>query len=380
MPDPQRDRVRAFRLTRHHLGRRASGQDLAKILGDIGGVQAQVMGAASLALWARVAGLTAVAVDDALLSQRTLVRTWAMRGTLHLLPAAELLIYLAGLRAAWRGRERWVARLGVDEKLADHAVIAIESALARGPLSRRDLSVAIRGALGRKVVGAVDQTLARTVEDGCARVMLEYASARGVVCLGRPRGQEITFVRVDQWVREPRPAPVQRKAEERLLRGYLSAFGPATPADFAHWSGIPASDAVSIMNRLRKETLEVQLNGRSGVLLRRDVPVLERAKPVRMVRLLPNFDTYLLGHEDKGLSLDPAHYKDVYRKAGWLAATVLVDGRVVGTWRREDKGRPLIIQLRPFQKLSRSTMAAIEGEAKDLARFLNMPSAEVRPN
>src|SRR3972149_1300519 len=102
------------------------------------------------------------------------------------------------------------------------------------------------------------------------------------------------------------------------------------------------------------------------------LPPLGRAKArAPVVRLLPNFDVFLLGHRDKGHLVDAAHYKRVYRKAGWISAAVLVDGRVAGVWTPERKGRRLVVRVEPFAPLSRAVREGIEAEGGGGGRFLD---------
>lgn len=361
----------AFRVARHHLDQRAARRDILKVTGDMGGVQAQLMNAAYMSLWARTEDLMPEDIEDALVKTRTLVKTWAMRGTVHLLPAGDLMVYLKGLsRAGLHGHAQWLARRGVDRQTVERIVNAISRALARGPLTRRELSDEVRTRLGTQMARFVESPWGDVVKDACAR---------GVVCFGPTRGQEITFVLLDQWI----PAGHRRQlstdeAEEALLRRYLKSFGPASLTDFVHWSGIQVAEARPILERIKGDVVEADVDGRPGLILKEDVAMLRAVKPRSSVRLLPNFDAYLLGHRDKSHLVESAYYKLVYRKAGWISQTVLVDGCVRGTWAHKRAGRRLLIHVQPFAKFSKVVGQRIEGEATDLARFLGLQTAEIQ--
>lgn len=246
---------------------------------------------------------------------------------------------------------------------------AIGPRLARGPSTRKELAEHVRRELGPEFAAVI------TPGGG----VMTHACGASLACFGPPRGQEITFVRVDEWLpADGRIALSVAEAEEGLLRRYLRAFGPATVADFAYWTGMPVRDARPIAERIRGELVEVSLESTPAPLLAEDLDALERVQPSRLIRRLPSFDVYLLGHRDKSHLVDAAHYKEVYRNAGWIWQTVLVDGRVAGIWAHRHHGRRLAVHVRPFERLDQDVVASIGAEAEDLARFLGMSEADVR--
>lgn len=196
--------------------------------------------------------------------------------------------------------------------------------------------------------------------------ILFLACMRGVACSGPIRGNEATFVRPDVWLANWRDMP-QAESEDELLRRYLRAHGPATVTDFAMWTYMTVADAREVWSRLEKELAPVNLQGRTMCLLRADVPSLRRARIEQpSVRLLPSFDSFLLGHKDKGHLVDAAHYKRVYRPAGWLSPVVLVDGRVAGVWSQARTGRRLAVRVQPFQALPSAIRSRVKEVAEDL--------------
>ena len=355
--------VSAFRLHRHHLACRAPRQSLVAVVGDMGGVQAQLMAAAQMSLWARVQDLTSQDVERALWPERTLVKTWCLRGTVHLLPAQELPIYAAALqRSALRAEQRWMARSGVGPDEMAIMAQAIAEALASGPLTRRQLAERVVAMLGPQARPWVEHSWGGVVKQACLQ---------GLLCFGPSRGQEITFVRRDQWLPDLASLPVH-EAETALLRRYLQSYGPATLPDFAAWTGMLVSDVLPVRQRLGDEvTEEVDVEGRRSLLLRQDLAAIQAMEGSdQSVRLLPSFDAYLLGHRDKGHLVDEAHYKLVYRKAGWLSPVVLVGGRVAGVWSHVRRGRRLCVTVQSFAELPGAVREQIAVEAADLGRFL----------
>src|SRR6185295_5636535 len=129
--------------------------------------------------------------------------------------------------------------------------------------------------------------------------LLHLAAARGVVCYGEQRNGEPTFVRADAWVPDYEDVTPE-EAEDRLLRRYLEAFGPATAADFAVWTGMTLREAGSIWARAEDELATVDVDGEQGSMLRASRRELSRARVESPhARLLPYFDSYLLGHRDR---------------------------------------------------------------------------------
>ncbi len=361
-----RAQVSAFRLSRHHLLSRAPRESLAAVAGDICGVQAQLMSAAQIALWARVQDLTPEDVEQALWQERILVKTWCMRGTVHLLPAVVLPVYAGALkRSAVRAEQRWMAKHGATKEDLEVMARAVVEALAGVPLTRRELALRVAARLGPEAKQWVEHSWGGVVKQACLQ---------GLACFGPDRGKEITFVRQDQWLSGPGPLS-EEEAGKALLRGYLRSYGPATLQDFAAWTGMAAGEAASIRNQFGDEVIEVSVEGRPGLTLREDLAAIKAtAEDHATVRLLPSFDAYLLGHRDKSHLVDKEHYKLVYRKAGWLSPVVLSGGRAIGIWSQEHRGRRLRLKVELFEKIASVASDQIEAEAKDLGRFLGTDS------
>lgn len=360
--------VSRFRLRRHHLLCRAPSRLSVEVVRDVCGVQAQLMSAAQLALWARVEGLTREDVTRALWKERSLVKTWCVRGASHLLAAVDFPVYVGGLLRNGLPRERrWLARHGVSQAETEAMVRAIVDALDDEVLTRRELAERVVAALGSKARRWVEHSWGGIVKLACLQ---------GLVCFGPSRGNEITFVRVDKWLPQLKGMPVE-KAEETLLRRYLHGYGPAGLQDFSAWSGMTVREATPILERIDGEVVMVGIESKSRLLLREGLEELQREalddEESQHVRLLPSFDCFMLGHKDKSHLVDETHYKRVYRKAGWLSPVVLANGHVLGTWSHKQRGKRLHITIESFTRMSRNIHEGIDREVKDLARFLAKP-------
>lgn len=377
--------VAAFRLGRHHLATRATAADLPRVAGDMAGAQAQVLSAAQMSLWARTRGIRREDVDRALWGDRTIVKAWCMRGSLHLIPSIDFATFVRGSARREARSLAWLEREGLPIDPINRIVEAIPQVLDR-PRTRKEIAERMSDAFrverkrkaGRGWGGPSDAdgfVVGRSVLS--VSWIIYVACMRALACFGPMRGNETTFVRPDRWLPDWRDRP-QEESEVELLRRYLRAHGPATVADFALWAYLKAADAREIWARLEDKLSPVTVDGRLGWMLREDLAALQRADlDSPNVRLLPFFDSFLLGLKDKGHLIDAAHYKRVYRPQGWLAPVVLVDGRVVGVWGHERRGRILSVDVEGFRPLSSTVRARIEGEADDLGRFLGVE--EVRP-
>ena len=361
--------VSAFRLRRHHLASKSQA-DLAEVARDVCGVQAQVMSAAEIALWARNHALTAAAIRSALWKDRALVKTSCMRGTLHLLTAADFPIYINALKSSRiRQTLHIMARYGVTQREAREVTEAVMEALRDGPVTKRELTerVLSLGLAGKKAKLWFEQS-----SWGVARL----AIVEGLVCYGPDRGQHVTMVRVDQWLRGlPEKAAIpEPEARRILLRRYLGSYGPATVRDFSKLTSFSSPEAKAVWESLEEELAEVSVEGREAFILRQDGDELAASQlDDETVRLLPNFDPYLLAHADKNHLVTSRYYKRVYRQAGWVSPVVLLNGRVIGTWSYARRGQRLFLEVAPFENFSRSTRARVEEEAAGLGGLLETP-------
>jgi Winged helix DNA-binding domain len=312
---------------------------------SVGVLQAQVPAAAALGIRARTTGLTAGVVASALVRERSLVRTWLHRGTLHLAPTEDLgwLLGLLGERHIAATARRH-AELGLTEAgaLAVERILADEGPLERAAIGERLAEHGFDPA-GQRLIG-----------------LIRWAALRGRVL----PGPGDTFVRLEDWLGGPPPAgPADRDAAmDELARRHLAAYGVGEPRDLATWAGIPVPWARAAFKRIDRELVEVDAAGRRAwVLARAPTPPPRGDEPV--VSLLPAFDAILFGHRDRSLVLSPEHHGRVQAGGGWLHPIVLVDGRAVATWRRE-AGR---IVVEPFDDPPPG--GALAAEIADVERF-----------
>jgi Winged helix DNA-binding domain len=367
------DRLRQLRLRAQRLTGRRPG-DVAELVRAVGGLQAQDLPASRLAVRPRSTGVDEAAVRRACDQDRSVVRTWAMRGTLHMVAAEDAgwLVALLGPGFAAGNRRRRL-QLGLDDRLCERALEMLPAVLAGGPLSRADLVRAL-AAKGVQV----------PPEGQAPAHLVGYAAMRGLVCRGPDLDDDTpSYVPLEEWVGARRGGPGDRRggppgdraldpeeALAELARRYLAGHGPAAPEDLAAWSGLALGRARHAF-RLAGDALEqVELDGRrlwapAGVPL----PRSRAAGPV--VRLLGRFDDYLLGWKGRDLILDPRFARRIQAGGGWIHPAVVVDGRVAGTWRARRTDDRLDVSVEPFGgRLPPGTRPGLEEEVADLGRFL----------
>jgi hypothetical protein len=303
--------------------------DAVSVARRLSGVQAQVPAAAALAVALRAPDPSTGSLRDAL-DRRALFRTWAMRGTLHLLApddAADVLAVLAQARSWHKGAwQRTFATAETVDRLAGTVV----DALAAGPLTRLQLAEAVRDRTG-------DDALADAVGSGWSMVLKPLAW-QGLLCQGPAQGRSVTFARPDLLVPGWPGLAEPDEAGPRVVRAYLRAYGPATPEAFDQWllrGAVPKRRVRSWFAALADEVVPVRVGDRSALLLADDLDELTGGSPLgpQDVTFVGPFDGWLLG---PGTADDavvpPEHRAVVSRRNGWIAASVLVAGRVAGTW------------------------------------------------
>jgi hypothetical protein len=353
------DRVRALRARAQLLAGPPARGVLAAVAG-VGAVQAQATPAARLAVRARTRGLSASDVDGAC-AGREVVRTWAMRGTLHMVPAADVRWMVAMLGPGYvRAAARRRAQLGLDNVTCERGMAALRDILTGSPpLTRAEL-----------VARLAEAGVRLDPKSQAPPHLLLVAAGRGLVCRG-PDGErdEPTYVLLDAWTSGvDADEPADPRAE--LARRYLRGYAPATVADFGTWSGLPAADARAAFAALDRELVPVDAAGTDAVTLAVTLAGMPPAGAAAQTpRLLGPFDPYLLGYRDRGLVLDDRHAGRI-AAGGLIHPAVLVGGRVVGRWRLARKGATATVTVEPFDALPPDSHDALRAEADDIGRFL----------
>ncbi|MGH2968336.1 MAG: winged helix DNA-binding domain-containing protein, partial [Solirubrobacteraceae bacterium] len=312
----------------------------------------------------RLEGLEPDAVERALWDERSLVKTWAMRGTLHLLPADELGLWQAGL-STYRHylRPVWFRSFGITPEQLEALIEAVTDVLDGAALTREELAAAVAERTGAPELGE------KLRESWGA--FLKPAAFRGRLCFAPSDGQKVRFTRPDSWLGHAIERPDPDDAMREIARRYLAAHGPATREDLRRWWATSPAAAGRLLKAL-DDAVEVDVDGTAMWMLSAHAREAAAAPPPTGVRLVPAFDQYVVAATRQAEPLMPGPFRDrVYRPQGWLSAVLLVGGRMDGVWRHERKGRRIEIALDPFGRMGKAVRAEAEAEAERLAEFLD---------
>jgi hypothetical protein len=356
-------RATFFTLRRHHLLDRLPSHDALKAIDDILGLNAQGALNYQLSLCARVRDLDPMFIGESL-KRRALVRTWMMRNTVHIVSPNLFPIIEAALRESlveeWN---RWTVRTGFKASpLAWECYYPdVLMALEDGPLTMNQL-------LGRLNVTENDakRIVHRVVREMSLKTLVCHASSRGPW----HHETEHTYARVDRWLPDYRPLKESEAVKELILR-YLKAYGPASMQDFSYWSGMKIGNAKPIFASLKPYLEEVNVSGQCLPLLalKEDIGEIAETEPVSIFRLLPQFDSLIMGHRDKTRFLDPEYKAQIFLPTAEVAAIMLVDGRVQGVWRMLKGRKSWSLEINPFKKISEENENQLEEEIQRIRGF-----------
>ncbi len=333
-----------------------------EVVRRLGGVQAQVASTAELGVRVRQASSRPGEVGDALTDGR-LIKTWAMRGTLHLLAPDEgpgLLSLLASGRT-WE-LPSWQRYFGMAPRHWDLLRPAVREALDGSVLTREELIAAITRVPGLDHV-------ADELRSGWG-TLLKPLAWQGDLCFGPSRGNRVTFTRPETaspgWTGIPEPDAAAPAAIAR----YLEAYGPSSAEGFANWLSrgrVPKRRVRAWFGALGDRVTEIALDGEQSWVLSADVDDLAATVPTTTVRLVPGFDAWVLGPgTDDPRIVAPERRPAVSRQSGWIAPLVIAGGSVSGTWDRT-KDR---VDLDWFSEAGRPPHARLAAEVERLSSIV----------
>lgn len=323
----------------------------------MGAVQAQEYPAAAWAIGLRAAGASYGSVAHAL-DTREIVRTWALRGTLHIL-AAEDVRWVLGLigPGALARLQPYFRRFEMDGPTVTRCVDVICRAMQGGrQLTRKQLAAALEEAGQRTDLMAF---------------LLYRAAAERLICIAGSSGPRDTYALLDEWL-PPAPARPADEAQAELARRYVRSHGPSTAHDFAWWSGLPVGQARAAL-AAAPQLACLKQDGASYWHVPEDADV----PPTGGLWLLPGFDEFVVGYAERGAVLDEAQVRQIVQTNGIFNPAMVIDGKVAGVWRRVGRKTRLELELQPFAPLDEVQRQAALAEVERYAAFVGMP-AQVR--
>ena len=347
--------VRRLRARAQALADGKREASAASVVRRVFAIQAQDSTAADLGIRVRGQDITARAIRTAYEDERSIVRGWFMRGTLHTIPSDDVrwvLRLLAPRIIASTGRR--YQQLGLNDDLCQRADRLVRHVLAtHGPLSRAELAGHL-AALGVPPDGQASSHLIR------------HAALTGVLCYGPQRDGEATYVLLDDWLPTTGSRLDGDAALAELAHRYLAAHAPASAEDFATWSGLPATWARRAWGKLAESGVITEY-GASTTLTRR----MKEPRPTPStpdVRMLPAYDNYLLGYRTRDASVPVLHQARVWPGGGVIRPTVLADGLVIATWARGSRAGS--IQVDTFATIPPKIEQGIGREKASVVLFL----------
>jgi hypothetical protein len=357
--------VAAWRARRHHLDERVARRRRLGVASELCGLHAQVMSSADLTLWARVEGWRPTDLADALWKDRSLVKVWAVRGTLHLFPSSELPLWTAAMQTSPAARgERWARYLGIPQPRMDRLIETIGAALEDRALTREELAAEVTR---RRRDRALGEAMLHSWGG-----LLKPASYRGVLCFAPNDGQRVRFTNPRSWLSLDGSAPEPEDALREVARRFVATYGPVPLDEIARWwSEGAAAGARRLMHSLGDEVVEVDIEGMPAWASAEAVGRIVGHESPRSVRLLPGFDQYVIGSTKHSARLMPDDHRErVHRQAGWVSPVLTVDGMLEGVWSSARSGSRVLVTIEPFRRQPAWVRRGAEVEAERLAAYL----------
>jgi hypothetical protein len=326
----------------------------------LGALQAQDYAGALWSIGLRIAGATREDVERAI-TDRTIVRTWPMRGTLHFVPAMDarwmLELLTPRIIAGAAGRHR---QLELDDAAFRRSRTIVARALAREPILTRG---ALFTALEQEGVSTAGQRGIHIVQ----RLTMER-----MLCYGPHAEKQPTFVLFDEWIATSRRLE-RDEALQVIAERFFHGHGPASLHDFAGWTGLTMADA-RVALCLAESSLERVRSGDVELWMSATATMPAATSP--RAHLLSGFDEFMLGYKDRSAALAPRHAERIVPGGnGMFLSTLVLDGQVCGTWRRTARAKSVTLEASPFRTLEAAERKAFAAPVERYAHYLGVPVA-----
>ncbi len=321
-----------------------------------GAVQAQDYAGAKWALGQRLEKTTESAIEKAF-NEGKILRTHVMRPTWHFVTPADI---------------RWMLQLTAPRVLSFIAFMDRQFGLDKVDFKRSNkiLAKALQGGqqLTRIELASILQRNGFQTNANRLGHLLMHAELDGIICSGGKQGKQFTYALLDE--RAPQARTLEREdALAELTQRYFRSHAPATLQDFMWWSGLTASDARQGIE-LNRSHLASEVVGNRTYWLPTSTPV---KKLSHTAYLLPNYDEYTVGYTDRSAIFDEIHTDKLDSRESILVQTILVEGRIAGTWRRTLKKNEVILELSPFFPLKKAEDQAVRAAVQQYSQFLELP-------
>lgn len=327
-----------------------------EVVSWMGGMQAQDYLGSLWAIALRTQSCTEKDVEKAI-EQRKIVRTWPMRRTLHFVPAEDVhwMLKLLAPRVIASSLGR-LKDLGLNEEEITVSAKAVTKALHGGIILTRG-----------ECYDVLESAKIPTKESRGIHILWRLGQ-EGILCFGPREGKQPTFTLLDEWVRKKKNLSREESIGELTLR-YFTSHGPATIYDFSWWSGLTVTDVkvgiASVKSKLHEETID----GKT-YFMGASVPTVNKKESVF---LLPPFDEYIVSYKDRTAVLKSEHNNFVNSGGnGMFAPVIVINGKVVGSWKREIKKNTVRLTFHPFEKFTTEDHRIISEEGARYGKFLGL--------
>jgi DNA glycosylase AlkZ-like len=324
----------------------------ADVVEWLGAVQAQDYPGSLWAIGLRTAGASESDVEKAI-TDRKIVRTWPMRGTLHFVPAPDVgwMLKLLTPRVVARSAGRY-RQLELDERTFARSRKVFERALEGGKqLTRKELYAALEAS---KISVAGQRGIH----------ILSHLAQQGLICFGERRAKQQTFALLDDWVAAGRNLD-HDEALATLAKRYFTSHGPATIRDFVWWSGLKTTEARAGLEMAQAHLLQEVVDGQAH-WFPSSTSRPTNATPAAL--LLSTYDEYTVAYKDRSSVLNPRYVRQAGN--GIFSSTIAMNGQIVGTWNRTVKKDGVVITTRAFKKFTRHEAGALQTAATRYGKFL----------
>ncbi len=342
------------RLHNQHITRRTLETPQA-LVEWLGAVQAQDFAAAKWALGLRLQGVTDEDIEQAF-TDGAILRTHVMRPTWHFVSPADIrwLLALTAPRVH-AANANWYRKLELDDAIVRRCNETLANALQGGKQLTRD-----------ELASTLQQ--AGIVTEGEQRVtyIVMRAELDGIICSGARRGKQFSYALLAE--RAPQARTLDRdEALAELTMRYFTSHGPATVQDFVWWSGLTAADARVGLAIVTSHLLHETIGGQTYWFPPSTPPAQDLSQTAY---LLPNYDEYTVGYTDRSAIFDALHTNKLDQREGLLTNTMVLDGQIVGIWKRTFQKNTVVIEANPFVPLSTTENRAFAASANRYGAFL----------
>lgn len=358
--------ITSYRISVQHINGDLNSPE--QVLEAMGAIQAQDYTASLWAIGLRCKeGITVKDIESAI-TEKKIVRTWLMRGTIHFAASKDvhwmMKLFAPRLLSTSRMRDR---HLGLSDNLVKKTKVLFYNALKK------------EKQLTRKEMYKVLEKSGVPPKNNLGYHMLYRAAWDGLICFGPYSGKEQTFVLMEDHIKE-RHVLSTEQANTELAKRYFQSHGPATIKDYVWWSGLTVKDTKASIENLGSFLKEEVINGKLYYLPKR----IPKSNNTQSVHLLPAFDEYLVGYTDREAILGNPQMQralngkinagkvSIIHSNGIFLPVIVVDGEVVGTWSRKIIKDKVTLTLKQYVKLDNFEIREAKEEAEKYGSFFGL--------